>query len=69
MSASGRDILYSPELAEEVNKDNITRAEREVEIDKFKAIVFLKRSDLTQYEELNTELNNSAHLGRDKYST
>jgi len=67
--AGGKHILCSPELADAVEKENITGAEREAEIDKFKTIVSLKRSDLVRYDELNTELMNSAHLGRDEYPT
>ena len=66
-SAGGRHILCSPELIEAADKDNITDAERESEESKFKAIVFLKRSDPTRYGGFLTELQNSAHLGREEY--
>jgi len=69
LSACGKHILCSSELADAVDKENITGAKREAEIDKFKLVVFLKRSDFVRYDELNTELMNSAHLGRDEYPT
>ena len=67
LSAGGRHILYSPELADTVDPDNITELERDVEEAKFKAIVFLNQSDPVQYEDLNLELKSSKNLGRDKH--
>ena len=66
-SAGGQHILCSPDLIETADKDNITEREKETEENKFKAIVFLKRSDPTRYGSFLTELQNSAHLGRDEY--
>ena len=68
-SAGGKHILCSPELMEAVDKDNPTDLERETEENKFKAIVFLKRSDPIRYGEFLAELQNSAHLDRDEYPT
>ena len=45
LSAGRRHILCSHELIEAVDMKNITDEEREKEESKFKAIVFLKRSD------------------------
>ena len=67
LSAGGRHILCSPELVEAADKKNITNEEREKEESKFKAIVFLKRSDPIRYGSFLTELQNSAHLNRDEY--
>ena len=66
-SAGGRHILCSPDLIDAADKDNITDVEKEAEENKFKAIVFLKRSDPTRYGGFLTELQNSAHLDRDEY--
>ena len=66
-SAGGKHILCSPELVEAVDKDNITDKEKEVEENKFKAIILLKRSDPNRYGAFLTELQNSAHLDRDEY--
>jgi len=49
LSAGGRHILCSPELIEAVDNKNIAEKEREKEESKFKAIVFLKRSDPVRY--------------------
>jgi len=67
LSAGGRHILCSPELIEAVDNKNIAEKEREKEESKFKAIVFLKRSDPVRYGSFLTELQNSAHLNRDEY--
>ena len=67
LSAGGRHILCSPELVDAVDPDNITELERNVEEAKFKAIVFLNRSDPARYGDLNLELKNSKNLGRDEY--
>ena len=67
LSAGGRHILCSPELVEAVDKTSITDEEREKEESKFKAIIFLKRSDPMRYGSFLTELQNSAYLDRDEY--
>ena len=67
ISAGGRHILCSPDLVEAVDKDNVMASEKEAEESKFKAMVFLKRSDQGQYGEFLTELQNSEHLNRDEY--
>ena len=67
LSAGGRHILCSPELADTADPDKITDLERDIEEAKFKAIVFLNRSDPVRYGDLNTELKNSKNLGRDEY--
>ena len=69
LSAGGKHILCSPELADCTDPKNMSEAEVDAEEAKFKAIVFLKRSDPHRYNELNMELQNSAHLGRDEYPT
>ena len=66
-SVGGKHILCSPDLIDAADKDNITDAEIEAEENKFKAIVFLKRSDPTRYGGFLTELQNSAHLDRNEY--
>ena len=66
-SAGGKHILCSPELIEAHDSNNPTTAECEAEENKFKAIVFLKRSDPNRYGSFLTELQNSAHLNRDEY--
>ena len=48
-SAGGQHILCSPDLIEAADKDNITEEEKKAEENKFKAIVFLKRSDPTRH--------------------
>ena len=68
-SAGGKHILCSPELIQAADPKNITEDEREKEESKFKAIVFLKRSDQSRYGTFLTELQNSAHLNRDEYPT
>ena len=68
-SAGGKHILCSPELIEAADPMNITEVEREKEESKFKAIVFLKRSDQNRYGTFLTELQNSAYLNRDEYPT
>ena len=67
LSPGGIHILYSPEPADAVDPDNITELERNVKDTKFRAIVFLNRSDLAQYGDLNLELKNSKNLGRDEH--
>ena len=65
-SAGGKHILCSPELIEAHDSNNPTTAECEAKENKFKSIVFLKRSDPNQYESFLTELKNSAHLNCDE---
>ena len=67
VSAGGKHILCSPELADAIDKKNMSEKEVEVEESKFKAMVFLKRSDPGRYEEFLRELQNSSHLNRDEY--
>ena len=67
IAAGGQHIFCSPELMDAVDKDNPTEKEKQIEEDKFKAIVFLKRSDQGRYGNFLTELQNSAHLNRDEY--
>ena len=45
LSAGGRHILCSSELADTADSNKITNLERDIEEAKFKAIVFLNRSD------------------------
>ena len=49
LSAGGKHILCSLELAEAVDSNNLTQKEIDIEEAKFKAIVFLKRSDTSRY--------------------
>ena len=56
LSAGGKHILCIPELAHAADPDMITDLERDTEEAKFKAIVFLNRSDPVRYGDLNTEL-------------
>ena len=65
--AGGKDMLYSPELVETKDKSNITDDEKKREENRFKAIVFLKRSDLAHYSDFLTELQNNAHINNDMY--
>ena len=67
ISAGGKHILYSPELVEAADKSNIKDEEREIEEKKFRAIIFLKRSDPGRYTEFLTELQNHAHMDNDIY--
>ena len=67
IAAGGEHVLCSPDLMEAVDKDNPSNKEIETEQNKFKAIVFLKRSDPSRYGEFLAELQNSAHLNRDEY--
>ena len=66
-SAGGKHILCSPELMEAHDSDNPTTEECEAEENKFKAIVFLKRSDPNRYGSFLTELQISAHLNCEEY--
>ena len=67
VSAGGKHTLCSPEIFEAADKNNITKKETEAEEAKFKAIIFLKRSDPNRYGSFLTELQNNAHLDNDMY--
>ena len=49
LSARGEHILCSPELAGEFYTNNLMQEVIDVEEAKFKAILFLKRSDKSRY--------------------
>ena len=66
-SAGRKHILCSPDLIEAVDEDSVTEAAKKAEENKFKVIVFLKRSDPTRHSSFLTELQNSSHLDHDEY--
>ena len=67
VSAGGKHILCSPELAEAQDQNDIKDDERKKEESRFKAIIFLKRSDPGRYADFLLELQNNAHLENDMY--
>ena len=56
IAAGGKHILYSPELVEANDKISITEDEKKLEKSRFKAIAFLKRSDLVRCRAFMAEL-------------
>ena len=56
IAAGGKYVLYCPELVEMNDKTNITEDEKKLEENRFKAIVFLKRSDPVRYGAFMAEL-------------
>ena len=56
IAARGKHVLYSPELVEANDKISITEDEKKLEKSRFKAIAFLKRSDLVRCRAFMAEL-------------
>ena len=46
-----------------------TDSEKNIEEDKFKAVIFLKQSDKARHRKLLTDMQDSAYVGRDEYQT
>ena len=67
IAAGGGHILYSPELVDAKDKTSITEDEKTLEKSRFKAIIFMKRSDPNRFAEFLTKLQNHAHLDNDMY--
>ena len=67
IAAGGKHILCSPELVQAQDKDKVTADEKKLEESRFKAIVFLKRSDPNRYGDFLIELQNNAHMDNDLY--
>ena len=61
--SGGCHICCSPDM---VNNE-ATDDEVKYEIEKFKAIFFLKHADTTRYDELRVEFRNGAYAGREEY--
>ena len=67
IAARGKHVLYSPELVEANDKTNIIEDEKKLEESRFKAIVFLKRSDPVRYGAFIAELQNNTYMDNDLY--
>ena len=66
--AQGKHVLCATDLMDK-NSDVPTAQEIRNEEEKFKAILFLKRSDEGRYKELISKLQESSWLGKDEYPT
>ena len=66
--AQGKHVLCANELMDK-ESDLPTAQEIRNEEEKFKAILFLKRSDEGRYKELTSKLQESSWLGKDEYPT
>jgi len=68
LSLTGGDhIFYSPTISTAVNKDDPTDEERLSEVEKFKALVLLMRSDQRRFGRLLERLRDCDNGGFDKY--
>ena len=66
--AQGKHILCATDLMEK-NSDVPTAQEIRNKEERFKAILFLKRSDEGRYKDLASKLQESSWLGKDEYPT
>ena len=66
--AQGKNILCAMDLMEKATDKPMAQEIRNEE-EKFKAILFLKRSDEGRYKSLSSKLQELSWLGKDKYPT
>ena len=65
--AGGGHVLYSPKISEASDKNNPKDDEKEVEIQRFKAMIMILRADPARYGVLQESLFEGVYKGRDEF--
>ena len=68
ITAGGKHIFCSPTIMEKAGSV-ATSVETATEVERYKAICYLKQSDKKRHGDLMDELQNAAYVGRDEYPT
>ena len=65
--AGGEHIMYSPKISQASDKENPKEEEKEKEVQRFKAMIMILRSDPARFSDLQESLFKGVYKGRDEF--